>query len=351
MDDIADTAILNLALYSVGSAFFLSQFQTAGFQTARSSPAVRPVESVVSSTAYLLISHGSRDPRPQAAMHQLAQLVRERLQPDLSPSAAPVPIKKDPIRRYQAWVSPNFRRWHPKAELSGSDLEVAESGVEAPTVAAPVAQAASMQTLVGTANLELGPCPLHQQIVEFTLRAKAAGVNQVKLVPMFLLQGVHVMEDLPAEVTEARSHLADAAEITLCRHLGSHPGLYRVMAERLSNAEADMGIIVAHGSRRPGGNKAVEATAQQLGAAVAYWSVPPDLETQVVQLMQRGVQRLTILPYFLFAGGITDAIIHRTEELAERFPSVGIRLMPPLGTSSTLADLVVELALDQPDVA
>lgn len=277
-------------------------------------------------------------------MQQLAQLVRERLQP--TPSDATVPARKDPIRRYQAWVSPNFRQWHPNAEPQGSELESTTTvGLDTPTTPA------SMQTLVGTANLELGPRPLHQQIVEFTLRAKAAGVNQVKLIPMFLLQGVHVMEDLPAEVSEARQHLTDAVEITLCHHLGSHPGLYRVMAERLSNAGSDMGIVVAHGSRRPGGNKAVEATAQQLGAAVAYWSVPPDLETQVVQLMQRGVQRLTILPYFLFAGGITDAIIHRTEELAERFPGMGIRLMPPLGTSSTLADLVVELALAQPDVA
>ncbi|NES25345.1 MAG: hypothetical protein F6K41_42225, partial [Symploca sp. SIO3E6] len=33
----------------------------------------------MSSTAYLLISHGSRDPRPQLAMAKLAELVHDEL--------------------------------------------------------------------------------------------------------------------------------------------------------------------------------------------------------------------------------------------------------------------------------
>ena len=76
---------------------------------------------------------------------------------------------------------------------------------------------------------------------------------------------------------------------------------------------------------------------------VAYWAVPPDIETQVIELMQQGCQKLTILPYFLFAGGITDAIAHRTEELAERFPKVQFRLLPTLGATAEMAQLSVEM--------
>ncbi|NEP55057.1 MAG: hypothetical protein F6K65_42260, partial [Moorea sp. SIO3C2] len=52
--------------------------------------------------------------------------------------------------------------------------------------------------------------------------------------------------------------------------------------------------------------------------------------------------RVTIFPYFLFPGGITDAVTHLTEELAERFPRTTFRLLPPLGATADLADLIVE---------
>ena len=60
--------------------------------------------------------------------------------------------------------------------------------------------------------------------------------------------------------------------------------------------------------------------------------------------MQQGHQRIAILPYFLFSGGITDALTQRMEELAERFPKVTFRLLPPIGASRDLADLVIDLA-------
>jgi sirohydrochlorin cobaltochelatase len=63
--------------------------------------------------------------------------------------------------------------------------------------------------LVGTACLEVGAVPLHQQIVAFSRRARAAGAQRVRLVPLFLLAGVHVMEDIPAEVEQARQGLPD----------------------------------------------------------------------------------------------------------------------------------------------
>lgn len=101
--------------------------------------------------------------------------------------------------------------------------------------------------------------------------------------------------------------------------------------------------MVAHGSRRRNGNRSIELLARRLSVDVAYWSVPPDIESQAIALMQQGAQTVTILPYFLFSGGITDAIAHRTEELAERFPKVKFRLLPPLGASADLADIVITL--------
>lgn len=213
----------------------------------------------------------------------------------------------------------------------------------APYAAIP-RKAAHSFPIVGTAYLELVARPLHQQIYEFCLRVKAAGVTCVKIVPIFLLQGVHVMEDIPQEVALAEELLKDRITIHLCPHLGSHGHLDRFLKAKISDTATESCILLAHGSRRPGGNRSVEMLAHSLGAALAFWSVPPSLETQVVHLMQAGCQRLTILPYFLFSGGTTDAITRVTEELAERFPKIGFRLLPPLGAIPEIAQFAADLA-------
>lgn len=206
-------------------------------------------------------------------------------------------------------------------------------------VAAPV----SSKVIVGTACLELAPISLSDQIYEFGRRLAATGVDELKLLPVFLMSGVHVTEDIPAEVATAKKLLGDSIKLTLYPHLGSHTKMPDVLAERLAAVPAEGLLLIAHGSRKPKGNKAIRTLAKQLKTTVAYWSTPPDIETQVINLMQRGCQRITILPYFLFAGGITDAITHRTEELAERFPNISFRLLPTLGATDEIADLAVEL--------
>jgi sirohydrochlorin cobaltochelatase len=294
------------------------------------------LKPVVASTAYLLISHGSRDPRPQEAMNRLADLVRNHLEAIREPCRASafqdfsvlpehVPLLKD-----YAQLAPRLEPMGKTTLLTRPRREIS------PTVPCHV--------VVGTACLELAPLALSEQIYEFALRLKASGVRELKLLPMFLMPGVHVTEDIPKEVEAAQKRLKDdSLKLTLCPHLGSHSKIANMLASRLASVPAEASLLVAHGSRRPKGNQAIRRLAQHLGTQVAYWAIPPDLETQVIALMQQGCQKLTILPYFLFAGGITDAIIHRTEELAERFPRVNFRLLPTLGATDEIAGLAVEL--------
>lgn len=224
------------------------------------------------------------------------------------------------------------------SNFAGEEAGIFRSRVSQPeTVSEP---------LVGTACLEVGAVPLHRQIVAFSQRAQAAGVVQVQVIPLFLLAGVHVMEDIPAEVELARQALPGLT-LEICQHLGSHPGLRGLLRHKLRATISEALIVLSHGSRRPGGNAPVCALAQGLGGIPAFWAVAPSLDTQVIQYIQSGIQRVAILPYFLFTGSTTDAITHHTEELAERFPQMGFHLLPPLGPSPELARLVVDLALDR----
>ena len=159
--------------------------------------------------------------------------------------------------------------------------------------------------------------------------------------PLFLLRGRHVMDDIPGEVEQARRELGERIEILVEDHIGGYKAMPDLIANRLSHTPGKGRLLVAHGSRRAKGNRPVDKLAKSLGTAVAYWTNESDIENQTIQLMQQGCSTLTIFPYFLFSGGITDAVAHLTEELAERFPRTKFRLLPPLGATADLADLVV----------
>lgn len=243
-------------------------------------------------SAYLLVSHGSRDRRPEIAMQQLAKLVCNKLPENHN-------------------------------ALNGAPQ-------------------------VGIAALEMSPQPLHEQIQEFAKRAFCEGKlsqneNRLKIVPLFLLPGVHVMTDIPAEVALAQQTLGQDIMIELQPYLGSHPNLEKLLAKQIAAIKTEAWILLAHGSRRPGSKETVEAMAASLPAVAAYWSVPPSLESRVKELVAAGHKEIAILPYFLFAGGITDAIAASIEELKLQFSAVNFQLAEPLGASAELAELIWDL--------
>ena len=288
-------------------------------------PAIAPV-------AYLLISHGSRDPRPKEAMTRLAALVRSRLERSLESAAA----DNQPQRQQADWYASVTADEH---RQGGRTVLLTRPRIKSSYAGLPTSHGA----IVGTASLECAPTDLSQQIFEFGQRLVAAGVEELKLLPVFLMAGVHVVEDLPAEIAKAKKLLGNSIKLTLCPHLGGEARMIDILNRRIESTPAEATLLVAHGSRRPRGNRKVKAIGQQLNTEVAYWAIAPDLEEKVIELMQKGAQRIAILPYFLFAGGITDAITHRTEELAERFPKIKFRLLPTLGATDEVADLAVNL--------
>ena len=259
------------------------------------------------SSAYLLVSHGSRDSRHQIALERLAYLVRQQLE-----------IRKalpQPIYDHQR---------HSKLEGSTALL----SKPQLP--------------LVGTASLELAPAPLHQSIRQFALQGQGRRLGRLKILPLFLLPGVHVSEDIPNQVALAQQALGEEVILELRPHLGSDPDLSSLLAKQFSQLPAGGRILLSHGSRLKGSNQSPEAIASQLEAVAAYWSVSPSLAEQVEALAAAGKGTIAIVPYFLFAGGITEAIAQKVRQLQLAFPQVKLLLGEPLGATAELANLIVE---------
>lgn len=202
--------------------------------------------------------------------------------------------------------------------------------------------------LVGSGSLEFGIQPLDQQIHHFAEAVWLRGVRQIQILPLFLLPGVHVMADLPAAVASATQAIPAQCALNLCPYLGAHPEIPQLLSQPMATTAADTWVLVAHGSRRPGANRPIEQLCQALAAHPAYWSVLPDLATQVQRLIHSGYTRIGILPYFLFPGAIPDAIALQRQQLQTQFPQVTLQLTQGLDANPKLVDLILDLSQTSP---
>jgi len=212
----------------------------------------------------------------------------------------------------------------------------AVSGVRSPT---------KCHYQIGTAYLELQPQPLHQQIIDFSEKVIQQGCDRLKILPLFLLPGIHVTQDIPQEVELAKKTLAEDISIELQPYLGSYRDIQKLLAKQISHTSLDGKIIVAHGSRRQEANHRIETMAISLNAVAAYWAVSPTLKDIVIQLVADGKTKIGILPYFLFFGGITDSIAQSIQEFESLFPGVSFKLYEPLGVNKELSNFIRDLII------
>ncbi|MCU0534130.1 MAG: sirohydrochlorin chelatase [Hydrococcus sp. Prado102] len=259
-----------------------------------------------SASAYLLVSHGSRDPRPQLATERLASLLIQKLERQQA---------TDRLSYYQS----DERKSDTKTALRNQ-------------LAKPI---------VETACLELAPVSLHVRIEECARKAKERGLESLEILPLFLLPGVHVREDIPGEIAIAQQALRGAVKLELRPYLGNYPDIIHILTKKLEKLPAQARIILSHGSRRQGANQPCEAIAARLDAVTAYWSLSPSVSEQVKVLAESGSESIAILPYFLFWGGIIDAIASQVQQLQIAYPKIQLHLGEPLGATEELADLIL----------
>jgi sirohydrochlorin cobaltochelatase len=118
-----------------------------------------------------------------------------------------------------------------------------------------------------------------------------------------------------------------------------------------STSETTGLLIVCHGSPLPTANEGfvtmVERIAARLGMAhvlPAFFAlVRPNLQDQIAELASRGVERIVVMPYFLFQGQHVDIDIPRIlAECHEWFPRVTLELLPTLENDPAVEAVVVE---------
>ncbi len=211
---------------------------------------------------------------------------------------------------------------------------------------------------VGTGALEFQAESLTEQLLGFCERLACQGLpsreHQVKILPMFLLPGTHVMEDLPQAVQAAQTRLAASGSIlvlNLAPYVGSHPKMGQLIRSILAqssptevwSSQHEAWILIGHGSKRPSGNQAIQSLAQQLKMHAVFWVNRPSLEDKIQELKSQGIASIGVVPYFLFSGKITTIITAQVHQLALSLKPLKISVFTPLEPQPELAQLMLDL--------
>ena len=211
--------------------------------------------------------------------------------------------------------------------------------------------------LIGGGCLEGQEITLAQQLEQFAIKAIAIGITEIEILPMLLLAGVHVSEDIPNEVAITQSKLQSKLQENLIfritPHLGTDSQIPNLLLQHFQkyknqkyrntqNPEKQGQILVSHGSRRVDANRVVEDLATHCQAIAAYWGVEPKIETQIENLLAQGINQINVLPYFLTEGGITEAIARKLDLYRDR---AQIQLLPVPLSDQQIVDIAISKQL------
>jgi len=265
---------------------------------------------LISSYAYLLVFHGSRDCRTQTAASNLRNLLIAKEQPN------------------------NILTQQNYLEKNSIEIEL-ESTTFVRSLASP---------LIEIAALELADLSLSESLINFAYRAETEGFKQIKVIPLFLAPGVHVQSDIPTEIATAAKQIGDRVTIELSPYLGKYSEIVTLLTRQFEELSAKTRILIAHGSRLLAVAEYYQQLGLELDADVAYWSTIPRFSEQIKLKIAAGSQKIALLPYFLFPGRITEAIAKEISIIQSEYPQVELRLGKPLGSNPAIAELIAQLA-------
>jgi sirohydrochlorin ferrochelatase len=112
-------------------------------------------------------------------------------------------------------------------------------------------------------------------------------------------------------------------------------------------------IVFAHGSRVESANEAVRTVAADLARAGGFSHVQaaflelgqPDMEGAVASLVQAGVARIVIIPYFLTLGLHMERDLPRlVNDISAKFDGLDIRITPPLNGHPAMLQILLDRA-------
>lgn len=205
---------------------------------------------------------------------------------------------------------------------------------------------------VHSAFLELADPPIIAGIEQ----AIAGGAQHIVALPLFLGPAGHQKNDVPTTINWARQRWA-SVRFDYGTPLGVHPFIVNALASRAEEAisaldntvapEKTALLVLGRGSRDPDSNSNVAKIARLLWEGRDYGAVEyafysltkPGIEEGVLRCASYGVERVVVVPHFLFTGVLLRRTAERIETL-NRELSAEIVLAEHLAEHPQLFELV-----------
>lgn len=184
------------------------------------------------------------------------------------------------------------------------------------------------------------------------------GASEVVVVPLTLLAAGHAKLEVPEHIAEARRQHRKV-QFHYGRHLGIHPLVLDILAQRLQELEAAAPplersqcwlLVVGRGSSDPDANGDLFKAARLAwegrgfgGLEVGFSGVTtPSFTDAIHRCVRLGARRVYILPYFLFTGVLIQRMQRQTQELQAQYPEVELCFGGHFGAHPKLVELVFE---------
>ncbi len=205
-------------------------------------------------------------------------------------------------------------------------------------------EAQNKSVFLSSAYLELTNKPLAENIISFAQQSASLGYQSVKILPLFLLSGTHVINDIPEQI--ALASIDSPLPLQLMPHIGTSDNLIALLRSQFSQTKAHQRILLAHGTSIKQANQELEKITIDLQAKVAYWSIEPNFIDVVEEMTSTKSEQevVAVLPYFLFTGKITETIVSQINNLPSNI-SKQITLLPTLAQTEDLVDVISDLLL------
>jgi sirohydrochlorin cobaltochelatase len=187
------------------------------------------------------------------------------------------------------------------------------------------------------------------------LVATGAAVHGIVAVPLVLLGAGHLKNDGPAALVRARARYP-GVPMVYGRDLGVHPTVLALAEARVREAmdgapaAGHATVLVGRGSTDPDANSDLHKACRlvwdgrDLGSVEpAFISLaPPSVGDALDRSYRLGARSIAVVPYFLFAGVLSDRIGNEARAWAAHHPDVDVTVGRHFGPVPELARLVLE---------
>lgn len=178
------------------------------------------------------------------------------------------------------------------------------------------------------------------------------GAEEVTVVPVLLLPGIHANVDIPAELERIKQKYPKV-KVFYGDPLGVNETALEIVLDRLRNqgfsdSQSDTVLLVGHGSREPN----AEREFAKLGSTL-QGKIQSSVETSYIttypfygdQLMAcRPSKKVFVVPYLLYSGGFIAKIEETVNKFRKANPANQFLLCKPFGFDERLVDLLIQRA-------